>query len=75
MSDSPALCIANCIRLNFDVAQAAQVRKTCFVTAEEADASPASAYDADTHHSCTIYAGTYVQQVCHLHTVWVPNRS
>jgi len=39
--------------------QAAQVRKSSFVTHEE---EKRGAYHPETHHSCTIHAGTSVQQ-------------
>ena len=43
--------------------QAAQVRKASFVP----DNQHLAPYDPETHHSCTVHAGTYVQQVwaCH----------
>ena len=44
--------------------QAAQVRKTSFAPPEEADKAKASMYSPDTHHFCTIHAGTVVQQAC-----------
>ena len=40
------------------VVQAAQVRKTCFASPEEAGKPNASLYSPDTHPYCTIYAGT-----------------
>ena len=45
--------------------QAAQVRKVSFIPPADAQSKP---YDPDTHPSCTVYAGTHVQQVrqcCH----------
>ena len=41
--------------------QAAQVRKVSFVPDDQLVAS--GMYDPETHHSCTVHAGTYVQQV------------
>lgn len=43
------------------VLQAAQVRKSSFVPA--AGVVRAHIYHPDTHHFCTVHAGTYVQQV------------
>ena len=43
------------------------MRKTCFASLEEADKPNAFTYSPDTHHYCTIYAGTYVQQVLPVH--------
>lgn len=43
--------------------QAAQVRKTCYMADEAPHAGSPPMYSPDTHHSCTIHAGTFVQQV------------
>ena len=39
------------------VVQAAQVRKSSYVS------DPGVQYDPDSYHTCTVYAGTIVQQV------------
>ena len=54
--------------------QAAQVRKTSFMHSEEGQGQAAAIYSPETHHSCTVHAGTYVQQVqClpHMHPAYV----
>ena len=43
--------------------QAAQVRKTSYMHSEEGHGQSAAMYSLETHHSCTVHAGTYVQQV------------
>ena len=43
--------------------QAAQVRKTSFVPSQGPSTSSSTAYDPDVHQPCTVFAGTYVQQV------------
>lgn len=44
--------------------QAARVRKVSVVPPPDDQTVTSSAYDPDTHQSCTVNAGTYVQQVC-----------
>lgn len=44
--------------------QAARVRQVSFVRPPDDQTVTSSAYDPDMHQSCTINAGTYVQQVC-----------
>ena len=48
------------IPIFFKISQAAQVRKSAFV---EGSNDGKQTYHPETHHSCTIYAGTMVQQV------------
>ncbi len=56
------LIFRQCVRL-----QAAQVRKSSFVTHEE---EKSGAYHPETHHSCTVHAGTFVQQA----SCWAPHQ-
>lgn len=46
------------------IVQAAQLRKTSFVPPAEASGLQQADYDPDKQQYCTVYAGTYVQQVC-----------
>lgn len=43
--------------------QAAQVRKVSFVPPSDGESVASGTYNPNTHQSCTIYGGTYVQQV------------
>ena len=49
-----------CIRTAMFVMQATQVRKSNYVRVKGMD------YDPDTHRTCTVYAGTVVQQVARM---------
>lgn len=48
-----------------DGLQAAQVRKSSFVSHAN-DSKGEHAYHPETHQSCTVHAGTVVQQVVHV---------
>ena len=43
--------------------QAAQLRKSSFVQPGDVPESQPAAYDADKQNYCTVYSGTFVQQV------------
>lgn len=43
--------------------QAAQVRKSSYVASDDGGGTATAGYDPNVHQFCTIYAGTYVQQV------------
>lgn len=50
--------------------QAAQVRKSSYVAQEGEGKGTYQAYHPETHHACTIHAGTTVQQVCiNIHSI------
>ena len=47
--------------MSVNALQAAQVRKSSFVP--EGGVVKTNGYHPDTHHTCTVHAGTFVQQV------------
>lgn len=47
--------------ISVNALQAAQVRKSSFVP--EGRVVKTNGYHPDTHHTCTVHAGTFVQQV------------
>ena len=63
MYDTQLHCMAKVVKAIVSLLQAAQVRKTCFAPPDEADTAQSNMYSPETHHFCTIHAGTYVQQV------------
>lgn len=50
--------------------QASHLRKTSLVVPDESQGARAVAYDPDTQHYCTIYAGTSIQQVLYCFTAF-----
>ena len=46
--------------------QAAQVRKTSFISDGESEGLVPTMYNPEIHHSSTVHAGTFVQQARHV---------
>ena len=46
--------------------QAVRVRKVSFVPSAEGQPNSPGMYDPETHNTCTVHAGTVVQQVWHV---------
>lgn len=49
--------------------QAAQVRKTSFMSDGELEGVMPTMYNPEIHHSSTVHAGTFVQQVRHISSI------